>query len=191
MTTTRGGRPPGDFGELVDRHQTEILRYLRRLTDDPTVAEDLWTRFSGRSVGFPDCDPIPTIAPGSIASRPICFSTTVARAVAATRLPSHPSCPATDRPPRPRRTAHRQLPPCAWQLANCLGDNGRRSFSVSCTVSVTVTSVPRSGAPRRRRGLTSTRRSAGYAAHLRQSGGDHDLRSVWQAARPAGDRRPA
>ena len=42
MTTTRGGRPPGDFGELVDRHQTEILRYLRRLTGDPTVAEDLF-----------------------------------------------------------------------------------------------------------------------------------------------------
>ena len=42
MATTRPRRPPGDFGELVDMHQTEILRYLRRLTGDPTTAEDLF-----------------------------------------------------------------------------------------------------------------------------------------------------
>ena len=42
MTTTRSRRPPGDFGELVDMHETEILRYLRRLTGNPTTAEDLF-----------------------------------------------------------------------------------------------------------------------------------------------------
>ena len=42
MATTRSGRTPGDFGELVDMHQAEILRYLRRLTGDPTMAEDLF-----------------------------------------------------------------------------------------------------------------------------------------------------
>ena len=42
MATTRPRRPPGDFGELVDMHQTEILRYLRRLTGNPTTAEDLF-----------------------------------------------------------------------------------------------------------------------------------------------------
>ena len=42
MTTTRSRRPPGDFGALVDMHQTEILRYLRRLTGNPTTAEDLF-----------------------------------------------------------------------------------------------------------------------------------------------------
>ena len=42
METTRYRRHPGDFGELVDMHQTEILRYLRRLTGDPTTAEDLF-----------------------------------------------------------------------------------------------------------------------------------------------------
>ena len=42
MATTRSRRPPGDFSELVDEHQTEILRYLRRLTGNPTTAEDLF-----------------------------------------------------------------------------------------------------------------------------------------------------
>ena len=42
MATTRSRRPPADFGELVDVHQTEILRYLRRLTGNPTTAEDLF-----------------------------------------------------------------------------------------------------------------------------------------------------
>jgi len=42
MATTRSRRPPGDFGELVDMYQTEILRYLCRLTDNPTTAEDLF-----------------------------------------------------------------------------------------------------------------------------------------------------
>ncbi|TDI26543.1 MAG: RNA polymerase sigma factor [Acidobacteria bacterium] len=40
MATTRVRHPPRDFGELVDIHQTEILRYLRRLTGNPTTAED-------------------------------------------------------------------------------------------------------------------------------------------------------
>jgi RNA polymerase sigma factor (sigma-70 family) len=31
-----------DFGALVDTHQTEILRYLCRLTGEPSVAEDLF-----------------------------------------------------------------------------------------------------------------------------------------------------
>ena len=42
MATTQARRPPGDFGELVDMYQTEILRYLCRLTGDPTAAEDLF-----------------------------------------------------------------------------------------------------------------------------------------------------
>ena len=42
MTATRSGGRPGDFGKLIDRHQTEILRYLRRLTGNPTTAEDLF-----------------------------------------------------------------------------------------------------------------------------------------------------
>ena len=42
MATTRSGRSPGDFGELIDMHQTEILRYLRRLTGNRTTAEDLF-----------------------------------------------------------------------------------------------------------------------------------------------------
>ena len=42
MATTRSRRIPADFGELVDVHQTEILRYVRRLTGDPTTAEDLF-----------------------------------------------------------------------------------------------------------------------------------------------------
>ena len=42
MATTQSGRPPGYFGELVDMHQTEILRYLRRLTANHTTAEDLF-----------------------------------------------------------------------------------------------------------------------------------------------------
>lgn len=33
---------PGDFGALVDRHQAEVLRYLRRLTGEATLAEDLF-----------------------------------------------------------------------------------------------------------------------------------------------------
>ena len=42
MTTTGSGRSPGDFGELVDRHQAELLRYVRRLTGNPATAEDLF-----------------------------------------------------------------------------------------------------------------------------------------------------
>ena len=53
MTTTRSRRPPGDFGELVDMHQTEILGYLRRLTGNPTAAEDLFQdTFLRASRGF-------------------------------------------------------------------------------------------------------------------------------------------
>ena len=42
MATTGSGRSPGDFGELVDMHQAEILRYLRRLTGNPATVEDLF-----------------------------------------------------------------------------------------------------------------------------------------------------
>jgi len=42
MRTRQRREAPRDFGALVDRHQTEILRYLRRLTGDPTLAEDLF-----------------------------------------------------------------------------------------------------------------------------------------------------
>ena len=42
MATTRSGRSPDNFGELIDMHQTEILRYLRRLTGNPSAAEDLF-----------------------------------------------------------------------------------------------------------------------------------------------------
>jgi RNA polymerase sigma-70 factor (ECF subfamily) len=42
MATTRPQGRPGDFGGLVDTHQTEILRYLRRLTGDLATAEDLF-----------------------------------------------------------------------------------------------------------------------------------------------------
>ena len=42
MATTGSGRSPGDFGELVDMHQAEILRYLRRLTGNLATAEDLF-----------------------------------------------------------------------------------------------------------------------------------------------------
>ena len=53
METTRYRRHPGDFGELVDMHQTEILRYLRRLTGNPTAAEDLFQdTFLRASRGF-------------------------------------------------------------------------------------------------------------------------------------------
>ena len=40
--TTGPRRSPGDFGELVDMHQAEILRYLRRLTGNLATAEDLF-----------------------------------------------------------------------------------------------------------------------------------------------------
>jgi RNA polymerase sigma-70 factor (ECF subfamily) len=42
MTNTGPGQPPPDFGQLVDTHQAEILRYLRRLTGDPATADDLF-----------------------------------------------------------------------------------------------------------------------------------------------------
>ena len=42
MATTRSGRSPGDFGQLLDMHQAEILHYLRRLTGNPPTAEDLF-----------------------------------------------------------------------------------------------------------------------------------------------------
>ena len=42
MARTRPEGRPGDFGELVDTHQSEILRYLRRLTGDSATAEDLF-----------------------------------------------------------------------------------------------------------------------------------------------------
>ena len=42
MATTRPTGRRGEFSELVDTHQTEILRYLRRLTGDHATAEDLF-----------------------------------------------------------------------------------------------------------------------------------------------------
>ena len=42
MARTRPEGRPGNFGELVDTHQSEILRYLRRLTGDSATAEDLF-----------------------------------------------------------------------------------------------------------------------------------------------------
>ena len=51
MATTGPKHPPGDFGELVDMHQTEILRYLRRLTGNPTTAEDLFQDTFFRAFG--------------------------------------------------------------------------------------------------------------------------------------------
>ncbi|MDA1093916.1 MAG: RNA polymerase sigma factor [Acidobacteria bacterium] len=42
MTTTRRAASQTDFGQLVDIHQAEILRYLRRLTGDRTTADDLF-----------------------------------------------------------------------------------------------------------------------------------------------------
>jgi RNA polymerase sigma-70 factor (ECF subfamily) len=54
MATTRRSPPPRDFGELVDRYQAEMLRYLRRLTGDPTAAEDLFQDTFLRAFGgFP------------------------------------------------------------------------------------------------------------------------------------------
>jgi RNA polymerase sigma-70 factor (ECF subfamily) len=42
MTTTRQTEAQNDFGLLVDTYQTEILRYLRRLTGDGATADDLF-----------------------------------------------------------------------------------------------------------------------------------------------------
>lgn len=42
MTDSGSDEPPPDFGRLVDTYQTEILRYLRRLTGDPATADDLF-----------------------------------------------------------------------------------------------------------------------------------------------------
>ena len=42
MVTTTSRCAPADFGELVDRHQTEILSYVRRLTGNAATAEDLF-----------------------------------------------------------------------------------------------------------------------------------------------------
>lgn len=38
---TNSSRP---FGNVVDAHQAEVVRYLCRLTDDPTEAEHLFFR---------------------------------------------------------------------------------------------------------------------------------------------------
>ena len=51
MATTRPGGRPIDFGELVDTHQSEILRYLRRLTGDAATAEDLFQETFLRAFG--------------------------------------------------------------------------------------------------------------------------------------------
>jgi RNA polymerase sigma-70 factor (ECF subfamily) len=42
MTHSPSGGSPPDFGQLVDTYQTEILCYLRRLTADPAIADDLF-----------------------------------------------------------------------------------------------------------------------------------------------------
>ncbi len=42
MTTTRQTDPQNDFGLLLDTYQTEIPRYLRRLTGDAATADDLF-----------------------------------------------------------------------------------------------------------------------------------------------------
>ena len=70
MATTRSrGRPPSDFGDLVDMYQTEILRYLCRLTGNHDgggrpvpghVPAGVWWVHTV-------CDPARTIARGSIA----------------------------------------------------------------------------------------------------------------------------
>lgn len=51
MATTRSEHSRGDFCELIDVHQTEILRYLRRLTGDATAAEDLFQDTFMRAFG--------------------------------------------------------------------------------------------------------------------------------------------
>ena len=51
MAKTRPVGRPVDFGELVDTHQTEILRYLRRLTGDSATAEDLFQDTFLRALG--------------------------------------------------------------------------------------------------------------------------------------------
>ena len=51
MTPTRPAASPAEFGQLVDSHQAEILRYLRRLTGDATIADDLFQETFLRAFG--------------------------------------------------------------------------------------------------------------------------------------------
>ena len=161
MVSTISRCPPADFGELVDRCQTESLSYVRRLTGNPATAEDLFQDTFLRAFGG-----FARLRPGSnhrawlyrIATN--LFLNHRRRAAVVPRSLSRLRCPAENCHHLLCTMASSIVPPCAGLSGGCPGDSGPHSFSGSCTGSATVTWPQRSGVPRRRRGPTSTRRSA-------------------------------
>ena len=80
----RDGRRYRTFGEFVDAHQTEVLRYLRRLTRNAADAEDLFQETFMRAL--PRFD---RLRANSFESRRICSSTNAAPRVVGRRSVSN------------------------------------------------------------------------------------------------------
>ena len=146
----------------MDIHQTEILRYLRRLMGNPTTAEDLFQdTFLLAFCGFA------RLRPGSnhrawlyrIATNLFLNHRRAGgRRAEVGLIPELPSKEASPSTAHDGAAALADLRKAVGRC--CLVDSGRRSFSGSCTVSATVRSVLCSGVTRRRRGLMFTRPSA-------------------------------